>query len=208
MCKITILGRGSMRDKQKEEEMRQSSDPKFAHLSEALHVEVSTISPPAEAHARIAYALAELRKFLIPDEQEAAMMPPHRMPMSQFRPGGPSGRGMPPPPMGFPGGPRGMGGKANVMSILERAHMAMQDSFLGDGMGDEYMEDEYEEYPPALPPRGGPGIGNRRPAPITPKGYDDYEEDYYTPPQKRPFKSATATGAGRYGAGGGGGAGK
>ncbi|VEN53730.1 unnamed protein product, partial [Callosobruchus maculatus] len=85
MCKITILGRGSMRDKTKEEEMRQSSDPKFAHLSEALHVEVSTVSPPAEAHARIAYALAELRKFLVPDDQESVMMPPHRMGAPQFR---------------------------------------------------------------------------------------------------------------------------
>ncbi|CAH1981446.1 unnamed protein product [Acanthoscelides obtectus] len=199
MCKITILGRGSMRDKAKEEEMRQSLDPKFAHLSEALHVEVSTISPPAEAHARIAYALAELRKFLVPDE-ESMMMPPQRMGPPQFRPGGPPNRGLPPPhPLGFPGGPRGAAGKTSVMSILDRARMAMENSYGGDGMGDEYMEDEYEEYPPAVPPRGGPGVGARRPAPITPKGYDEYDEDYYAPPPKRALKAPVTAASGRFG---------
>ncbi|KAF4524221.1 hypothetical protein B566_EDAN006469 [Ephemera danica] len=67
MTKMAILGRGSMRDKQKEEELRGSNDPKFSHLSDDLHVEVTAFAPPAEAHARIAYALAEIRKFLVPD---------------------------------------------------------------------------------------------------------------------------------------------
>jgi KH domain-containing RNA-binding signal transduction-associated protein 3 len=88
MCKMAILGRGSMRDKKREEELRNSLDAKYAHLNEELHVEglnclsylttwilkfhkiilvVSSIGPPAEAHARIAYALAEIRKYLIPD---------------------------------------------------------------------------------------------------------------------------------------------
>ncbi|XP_045128782.1 KH domain-containing, RNA-binding, signal transduction-associated protein 2-like isoform X2 [Portunus trituberculatus] len=67
MTKMAILGRGSMRDKQKEEELRQSGDPKFGHLSEDLHVEVTAVAPPAEAHARIAYALTEIRRYLVPD---------------------------------------------------------------------------------------------------------------------------------------------
>ncbi|XP_050671524.1 KH domain-containing, RNA-binding, signal transduction-associated protein 3-like isoform X2 [Leptidea sinapis] len=67
MCKMAVLGRGSMKDRQKEEELRMSGDPKFAHLSEELHVEISAFATPAEAHARIAYALAELRRFLVPD---------------------------------------------------------------------------------------------------------------------------------------------
>ncbi|XP_059491106.1 KH domain-containing, RNA-binding, signal transduction-associated protein 2-like isoform X1 [Neocloeon triangulifer] len=67
MTKMAILGRGSMRDKQKEEELRGSTDPKFSHLNDDLHVEVTAFAPPAEAHARIAYALAEIRKFLVPD---------------------------------------------------------------------------------------------------------------------------------------------
>ncbi|XP_069980829.1 KH domain-containing, RNA-binding, signal transduction-associated protein 2 isoform X1 [Penaeus vannamei] len=67
MTKMAILGRGSMRDKQKEEELRVSGDPKFSHLSDDLHVEVTAVAPPAEAHARIAYALTEIRRYLVPD---------------------------------------------------------------------------------------------------------------------------------------------
>lgn len=32
MCKMAVLGRGSMRDRQKEEEMRLSLDPKYRYL--------------------------------------------------------------------------------------------------------------------------------------------------------------------------------
>ncbi|XP_049833420.1 KH domain-containing, RNA-binding, signal transduction-associated protein 3-like isoform X1 [Schistocerca gregaria] len=70
MTKMAVLGRGSMKDKQKEEELRASKDPKYAHLSDDLHVEIAAFAPPAEAHARIAYALAELRKYLIPDSND------------------------------------------------------------------------------------------------------------------------------------------
>lgn len=45
-------------------------DPKYAHLSDDLHVEITAIAPPAEAHARIAFALAEVRKYLIPDNND------------------------------------------------------------------------------------------------------------------------------------------
>lgn len=67
---MTVLGRNSMRDRVKEEELRSSKDPKYAHLNSDLHVEISTIAPPAEAYARIAYAMAELRKYLIPDSND------------------------------------------------------------------------------------------------------------------------------------------
>lgn len=70
MCKMAVLGRGSMKDRKREEELRQSLDPKYAHLSDDLHVEISALGPPAEAHARIAYALAEVRKYLIPDNND------------------------------------------------------------------------------------------------------------------------------------------
>lgn len=66
MCKMAVLGRGSVRDRKKEEEMRASGDPRYSHLFEDLHVEISTFAAPAEAHARIAYALAEVRRFLVP----------------------------------------------------------------------------------------------------------------------------------------------
>ncbi|XP_049880093.1 KH domain-containing, RNA-binding, signal transduction-associated protein 3-like isoform X2 [Pectinophora gossypiella] len=70
MCKMAVLGRGSMRDRQKEEELRNSLDPKYAHLTDELHVEISAQAPPAEAHARVAYALAEVKKYLIPDAND------------------------------------------------------------------------------------------------------------------------------------------
>lgn len=53
-----------------EEELRAALDPKYAHLNDDLHVEISALAPPAEAHARVAYALAEVRKYLIPDSND------------------------------------------------------------------------------------------------------------------------------------------
>ena len=46
--------------------MRKSSDPKYQHLNDDLHVEITAFAPPSEAHARIAYALTEVdpRLFL------------------------------------------------------------------------------------------------------------------------------------------------
>ena len=41
--------------------MRKSSDPKYQHLNDDLHVEITAFAPPSEAHARIAYALTEVR---------------------------------------------------------------------------------------------------------------------------------------------------
>ena len=43
-----------------EEELRKSSDPKYQHLNDDLHVEITAFAPPSEAHARIAYALTEV----------------------------------------------------------------------------------------------------------------------------------------------------
>ncbi|XP_054730245.1 KH domain-containing, RNA-binding, signal transduction-associated protein 3-like isoform X1 [Anastrepha obliqua] len=69
-CKIIIKGRGSMRDRTKEEGLRQSGDPRHGHLNRDLFIEISTVATPAEAHARIAYALAEIRKYLVPDKND------------------------------------------------------------------------------------------------------------------------------------------
>ena len=53
-----------------EEELRASNDPKYQHLQEELHVEITAFAPPAEAHARVAFALSEIRKYLIPDSND------------------------------------------------------------------------------------------------------------------------------------------
>lgn len=39
-------------------------------MQEELHTEITAFAPPAEAHARIAYALTEVRKYLIPDSND------------------------------------------------------------------------------------------------------------------------------------------
>ena len=69
LTKMTIQGKGSMRDKAKEKELR-GTDPQYAHLFEDLHVDIQATAPAAEAYARIAFALVEIRKYLVPDKQD------------------------------------------------------------------------------------------------------------------------------------------
>ncbi|XP_032523920.2 KH domain-containing, RNA-binding, signal transduction-associated protein 2-like isoform X2 [Danaus plexippus] len=165
MCKMAILGRGSMKDRKKEEELRNSLDPKYAHLSDELHVEVSALAPPAEAYARIAYALAEVKKYLIPDPaemfrqaqmrdlMERGPVPPHIPP----RPAAPPR--MPPAPL------RPMPSKSKVFSILDRARSAMESSYT--------YEDPYAAPEPPVP-RGPP-----RAAPEQDYYYDRNQERFY-----------------------------
>ncbi|XP_015229973.1 PREDICTED: KH domain-containing, RNA-binding, signal transduction-associated protein 2 [Cyprinodon variegatus] len=65
--KMSILGKGSMRDKEKEEELRKSGEAKYAHLSNELHVLIEVFAPPGEAYSRMSHALEEIKKFLVPD---------------------------------------------------------------------------------------------------------------------------------------------
>ncbi|XP_023819206.1 KH domain-containing, RNA-binding, signal transduction-associated protein 2 isoform X2 [Oryzias latipes] len=65
--KMSILGKGSMRDKEKEEELRKGGDAKYAHLSNDLHVLIEVFAPPGEAYSRMSHALEEIKKFLVPD---------------------------------------------------------------------------------------------------------------------------------------------
>ena len=51
-----------------EEELRKSSDPKYQHLNDDLHVEITAFAPPSEAHARIAYALTEVSHTVCPNK--------------------------------------------------------------------------------------------------------------------------------------------
>ncbi|XP_039708887.1 KH domain-containing, RNA-binding, signal transduction-associated protein 2 isoform X5 [Pteropus medius] len=64
---MSILGKGSMRDKAKEEELRKSGEAKYAHLSDELHVLIEVFAPPGEAYSRMSHALEEIKKFLVPD---------------------------------------------------------------------------------------------------------------------------------------------
>uniref|UniRef100_A0A1L8DGC0 Putative rna-binding protein sam68 n=1 Tax=Nyssomyia neivai TaxID=330878 RepID=A0A1L8DGC0_9DIPT len=150
MCKMAVLGRGSMKDRKREEELRASLEPKYAHLNDDLHVEISALAPPAEAHARIAYALAEVRKYLIPDsndnirrEQIRELMsdgnpvheievpeprvipPPRPPPVPTYYRAAPT----PAPPPRNPSTRTVMPAKQKIMSILDRARSAMEESY-------------------------------------------------------------------------------
>ena len=62
--KMSILGRGSMRDKGKEEELRNGNDPAYLHLKENLHIVIEATGP--HSVAKLAAGVAEVRKMLIP----------------------------------------------------------------------------------------------------------------------------------------------
>ncbi|XP_078255140.1 KH domain-containing, RNA-binding, signal transduction-associated protein 2 isoform X1 [Rhinoraja longicauda] len=67
-AKMSILGKGSMRDKAKqEEELRKSGEAKYAHLGDDLHVMIEVFVPAGEAYSRMSHALEEVKKFLVPD---------------------------------------------------------------------------------------------------------------------------------------------
>ncbi|XP_069613123.1 KH domain-containing, RNA-binding, signal transduction-associated protein 1 isoform X2 [Ranitomeya imitator] len=67
-AKISVLGKGSMRDKAKEEELRKGGDPKYNHLNMDLHVFIEVFGPPCEAYNRMAHAMEEVKKFLVPEQ--------------------------------------------------------------------------------------------------------------------------------------------
>jgi len=69
-AKISVFGKGSMRDKAKEEDLRKGGEAKYAHLSMELHVFIEVMAPIPEAYLRMAHAMDEVKKFLIPETME------------------------------------------------------------------------------------------------------------------------------------------
>ncbi|TKR94128.1 hypothetical protein L596_008456 [Steinernema carpocapsae] len=65
-CHIYVLGRGSTKDRAKEQEQLNSGDPQYSHFGGPLHVKVETIAPPHIAYGRIAGVLEVLSNTLIP----------------------------------------------------------------------------------------------------------------------------------------------
>ncbi|XP_038218545.1 KH domain-containing, RNA-binding, signal transduction-associated protein 2-like isoform X4 [Zerene cesonia] len=180
MCKMAILGRGSMRDRQKEEELRNSLEPKYAHLSDELHVEISALAPPAEAHARIAYALAEVKKYLLPDSHDMIRQNQMRDMID---------RGAPPPPMPRPAPPRMpparpmQPAKSKVFSILDRARTAMETSSYG--YDDPYGMPEPPVRPPPSRAAPEPDYYYERSAP------DRYYDEEYYKEEPREYKNSS-----------------
>lgn len=202
MCRMAILGRGSMKDRKKEEELRASLDTKYAHLSDDLHVEVSANGPPAEVHARIAYAMAELRKYLIPDsndfirqeqmrelmedqESEGGAVPPKKF----YKPKPIPMEPMTPPPPQISMAARPVPPQKKVLSILDKARAAMEEAHVPRPMAPaaRYEEPVYEHgyeptyaYHPAGPPAPRPKYA---PAPQEAPEYEqEYRREYYREP--------------------------
>ncbi|GMR34000.1 hypothetical protein PMAYCL1PPCAC_04195, partial [Pristionchus mayeri] len=65
-CHIYVLGRGSTKDRLKEQELLASGDPQYAHYGGPLHVKVETIAPAHVAYERVAGVLDILSKTLLP----------------------------------------------------------------------------------------------------------------------------------------------
>ncbi|XP_055599539.1 protein held out wings isoform X2 [Uranotaenia lowii] len=63
-CKIMVRGKGSMRDKKKEEANR--GKPNWEHLSDDLHVLITVEDTENRASAKIKRALDEVKKLLVP----------------------------------------------------------------------------------------------------------------------------------------------
>lgn len=49
-----------------EEELRKGGEAKYAHLAMELHVFIEVMAPIPEAYMRMAHAMEEVKKFLIP----------------------------------------------------------------------------------------------------------------------------------------------
>jgi hypothetical protein len=110
MTRMAIQGRGSMRDKQKEEELRQQGGPKNAHLNEELHLQIEAFSGVGDAYHRIGDALEAVKPYICPELNDDTVNRA-QMEMAGFTPGlrgrgrgrvssllsSPVGRGGPPP---------------------------------------------------------------------------------------------------------------
>ncbi|XP_041096666.1 KH domain-containing, RNA-binding, signal transduction-associated protein 1b isoform X1 [Polyodon spathula] len=198
-AKISVLGKGSMRDKAKEEGLRKGGEPKYAHLSMELHVFLEVFAPAPEAYSRMAHAMEEVKKFLIPQEMmddicqeqfmEMGYLNGGQEPGSRGR-GGPPGRGRGAPPLQAAGGRgRGMPPRGGA----PRGGPPRGGSVRGGPSG--------RGGPPAQSARGGapasrarpPAPGVQRmsaPHPPAPEPYEEYAyEDSYAEPSYETYEN-------------------
>lgn len=168
--KMSILGKGSMKDKQKEEELRAEGSGKYAHLHEDQHVLVEVFSTPVDAYNRMAYACMELKKYLSPEFNEEIRQEQMQEMMSMDTNGsGPVGRGR------GRGGPRGAGRGAG-----RGAPAGLLSSPTSRGMGRAAPPSRGAPAPRGTSrgaPRGTLARGASRGAAAV-RGYDDYGAGY------------------------------
>ncbi|KAM9418763.1 KH domain-containing, RNA-binding, signal transduction-associated protein 1-like [Salvelinus alpinus] len=214
-AKISVLGKGSMRDKAKEEGLRKGAEAKYAHLSMELHVFIEVFAPVPEAYLRMAHAMEEVKKFLFPDMmddicQEQFMEMGYLNGGQEHGPGAPRGRGGPPGPRGR-GGPPGQPGAPRGRGMPQRGGTPRGGPARG---GVARGAPAGRGGPPATPARGAtaprarlaaPGGPLRMPLPPphqhapAPEQYEEYAYDesytepayeaydsYYSQPQAEP----------------------
>ncbi|XP_077338114.1 KH domain-containing, RNA-binding, signal transduction-associated protein 1 isoform X1 [Lithobates pipiens] len=187
-AKISVLGKGSMRDKAKEEELRKGGDPKYSHLNMDLHVFIEVFGPPCEAYTRMAHAMEEVKKFLVPQdmmddicqEQFLELSYLNGAPPEQARGGGrggPSrGRGGPPPSASAPPA-RGRAGP--LRSLVPRGAPGRGAITRGGSVTRSVAPTPASRGAPSGRARGG-SLQRITLPPPAPEPYDDYGyEDTY-----------------------------
>ncbi|XP_028675581.1 KH domain-containing, RNA-binding, signal transduction-associated protein 1-like isoform X1 [Erpetoichthys calabaricus] len=193
-AKISVLGKGSMRDKAKEEDLRKGGEPKYSHLSMELHVFIEVFAPAPEAYSRMAHAMEEVKKFLIPQDMMDDICQEQFMELSYLNGGqepvrgrgGPPvrGRGAPPPSSASRGRgvpPRGSASRgSSVRGGSVRGGPA--------GRGGPPSQSVRGRAPSS---RAGPAPGvQRMPLPPHPEPYDEYAyEDTYAEPSYDAYES-------------------
>lgn len=65
-CRISVLGRHSMRDRETEDKLLESTEPQHQHLKEPLHVLINIKAPAHIAYARMTNAIKQINKFMVP----------------------------------------------------------------------------------------------------------------------------------------------
>ncbi|KAJ3609658.1 hypothetical protein NHX12_024174, partial [Muraenolepis orangiensis] len=159
LTKMSILGKGSMRDKEKEEELRKSGEGKYQHLNEDLHVLIEVFAPPAEAYARMGHAQLQELTYLNGGSEEA------KVPAARGK-AATRGRGTP-----ASGPPRSRGG-------VPPLHAAVPRGAVPRGVLATRVPTSRGRGVPAQRARGAPPPAGYRPAPpIVQDTYGEYEYD-------------------------------
>ena len=63
-CKIMVRGKGSMRDKAKEDQMK--GKPNWEHLNDELHVLITVEDTKNRAEIKLKRAVEEIKRLLVP----------------------------------------------------------------------------------------------------------------------------------------------
>jgi len=68
--RMSVLGKGSSKNKSEEEDLIKSEDPKHQHLKETLHVKIDVEAPSNEAHLIMTHAISEVKRYMNPENDE------------------------------------------------------------------------------------------------------------------------------------------